>query len=322
MRRPVAAALLAVLLALSASPVAAHGNHVEADSQRSADGTVYVEAVRPLTDGFLVLHRETDDGDFGEPIGHTAVDFDDGFRQNVPVEMDDDAWADWPDSDGLWIVFHADDGDGEFTPGDDPVADQGFGPVNGRSITLARADQPARVIAEQSAPQRTAAAEATVADVAMPEDGFLVLRTDDATNGSVVATRSLSAGVHENVTLDVDESAFDGNSSTVGLYAQLYADDGDGEFGDGDDVVRAGGTPVNSYFLVYQTENATTTGPVVQTPGDGSADVVTPTADAATTQAGDEPTTGDESNSTVPGYGVAHAAVAVVVAAVVLVRYD
>lgn len=320
MRRPAAAALLALLLVLSASPVAAHGNHVEADSQRSTDGTVYVEAVRPQTDGFLVLHRETPDGDFGEPIGHTKIDFDEGFQSNVPVEMADEAWADWSGHDSLWIVFHADDGDGEFSPGDDP-ATEAFGRVTGRSITLARGDQPARVLAERSSPQQTETTRATVDEVAMPEDGFLVLSTGNATNGTVVASTSLPAGVHEDVSLTLDESAFAGNQSTIGLYAQVYGDDGDGEFDD-ETVVRAGSTPVNTYFLVWQVDNATgtTTDPVVQTPTtDG--DVVTPTEDESTQQV-DATTTAPASDSTVPGYGLVQGAVALLLAALLLVRMD
>lgn len=319
MRRPVAAAFLALLVVLSASPVAAHGNHVEADSQRSTDGTVYVEAVRPQTDGFLVLHGGTPNDDFGEPIGHTKIDFDDGFQQNVAIEMADDAWADWPEQDTLLVVFHADDGDGEFTPGDDP-ATEAFGRVTGRSITLAKGDQPARVLAERSSPQQTERPRAVVDEVAMPEDGVLVLSTGSATNGTVVASQSLSSGVHEAVTLDVDPSAFDGNRSTIGLYAQVYLDDGDDEFGD-EAVVRAGDTPVNTYFLVWQVENATATAtdPVVQTPTT-DADVVTPTDGAPTQPA--EPTTSSESGSSVPGYGLAQAAAAMLLAALVLVRTD
>ncbi|MFB6271013.1 MAG: hypothetical protein ABEH83_13800 [Halobacterium sp.] len=316
MRRPAAAALLAVVLVLSASPVAAHGNHVEADSQRSADGTVYVEAVRPLSDGFLVLHRQTTDGEFGEPIGHTAVDVDDGFQRNVPVRMDDAAWRDWPASATVWIVYHADDGDGEFRAADDP-ATQAFGRVTGRTITLAKADRPARVLAERSAPQRTTTTTATVGSVAMPTDGFLVLRTGDATNGSVVGTTPLSAGVHDNVTLAVDESAFPDNESTIGLYATMHADDGDGNFTASDDVVRAGTDPVTTYFLVWHAENATNTPTtqVVQTPSMDDA-VVTPTAEQAT--GGTDSTTASEFGTSVPGYGVGHAALAVVVAAALL----
>jgi hypothetical protein len=319
MRRAVLAALLALLLVLSASPVTAHGNHVEADSQRSVDGTVVVEAVRPLTDGFLVLHRETAEGDFGEPIGHTPVRIDDGFQENVSVRVDDDVWAEWPDDDTVWVVFHADaDSDGEFTPGTDP-ATSAFGTVTGRPITLAKSDRPARVLAERSEPQRTDAAEATVSNVVIPEDGFLVLRHEDA-DGTVVATRALSEGDHADVTLSLDESGLPGNRSTLGLHAELYTDDGDGEFTTADEPVHAGDNVVSTYFLVWRVEDAdaTRTERLVNTP-DNDEDVVTPTSNEPT------PTTdatADETESLVPGLGLLHATVAALVAIAVLVRRE
>ncbi|WP_336036740.1 DUF7282 domain-containing protein [Halobacterium yunchengense] len=319
MRRPAAAALLAVLLVASAGPVAAHGNHVEADSQYSSDGTVVVEAVRPLADGFLVLHREAPNGSFGEPIGHTAVDVDDGFQRDVPVEMDDDAWADWPANETVWVVYHADDGDGEFDPEDDPPS-SAFGRVTGRPVTLAAADRPARVLAERSSPQRTAAGTATVGEVALPADGFLVLRADDD-NDTVVGVEALDAGVHESVDVAFDRSAVPTNESTFGLHADVYVDDGDGEFTDRDRRLRAGDSPVSSYFLVWETgdANATTSGPVVNT-ATSDADVATPTADDPATTERTPTESTRESGSSVPGYGVVHAATALLVAALLLAR--
>jgi len=311
MRRVALAALLAVALVASASPVAGHGNHVEVDSQRSADGTVVVEAVRPLTDGFVVLHRAADGGKVGEPVGHARVEVADGFRQGVPVQMDERAWADWPEDGRLWVVFHADtDGDGEFDPGTDERA-SAFGADTGQAVTVAKSDRAASVVAERDRAQQTASATATVSRVELPEDGHLVLHTDSGTDSRVVGTRALDAGGHEDVTVDFDPSAFPENRSTVGLYARLYTDDGDGEFGDGDSPVRAGDSPVSSYFLVWQVEeaSATTDEPAVRTP-DGDSTVPTPTETG-------EPTT-DESATGVPGYGVVHAVLALALAAALL----
>ncbi|MCD2199104.1 hypothetical protein LPA44_04215 [Halobacterium sp. KA-4] len=313
MRRAVLAALLALALVASASPVAAHGNHVEVDSQHSADGTVVVEAVRPLTDGFVVLHRATDDGEIGDPVGHRSVDFDDGFQQNLPVEMDADAWADWPDNGPLWVVFHADrHDDGEFDPGVDERA-SAFGATTSQSVTLAKRDQPASVVAERAQAQQTASATAIVDSAVLPDDVFLVLRTESGTEGHIVGTKALDAGAHADVGVDFDSSVFSENRSTVGLYAQLYTDGGDGEFSEGDRLVRAGDSPVSTYFLVWQVDEvaATTSEPVVQTPSNDDS-VVTPTetADAATS----------ESGTSVSGYGVVHALTALALAAIVLVR--
>ncbi|GAA0284405.1 DUF7282 domain-containing protein [Halobacterium noricense] len=314
MRRAALAALLALALVASASPVAAHGNHVEVDSQHSANGTVVVEAVRPLTDGFVVLHRATEDGEIGNPVGHRKIDFDDGFQQNVPVEMDADAWADWPANGSLWVVFHADrDDDGEFDPGVDERA-SAFGATTSQSVTLAKRDQPASVVAERAQAQQTASATATVDSAVLPDDGFLVLRTETGTDGRVVGTKALDAGAHADVSVDFDSSLFSENRSTVGLYAQLYTDDGDGEFSERDRLVRAGDSPVSTYFLVWQVDEnlaTTTSEPVVQTPANDDS-VVTPTetADATTS----------ESGTSVLGYGVVHAIAALALAAVLLVR--
>lgn len=313
MRRAALAALLALALMASASPVAAHGNHVEVDSQHSADGTVVVEAVRPLTDGFVVLHRATDDGEIGAPVGHKQVDFDDGFQQNIPVQMDADVWADWPDNGSLWVAFHADrDDNGEFDPGVDERA-SAFGATTNQSVTLAKTDQPANVVAERAQAQQTASATATVDSAVLPEDGFLVLRTESGTDSRVVGTKALDAGAHNDVSVDFDPSAFPENRSTAGLYAQLYTDDGDSEFSAADRLVRAGDSPVSTYFLVWQVDEVATTPhePVVQTPADDDS-VVTPTEAS-------EATTG-ESDSSVPGYGVVHAVVALALTVVLLVR--
>jgi len=320
MRRAALATLLALALVASAGPVVAHGNHVEVDSQRSTDGTVVVEAVRPLTDGFVVLHRATDGGDLGAPVGHTEVDFEDGFRQAVAVEMDADAWADWPANGSLWVAFHADsDGDGEFDPGVDERA-SAFGATTGQSVTLSKSDRAASVVAERAQAQQTTTATATVDAATLPADGFLVLRTESGTDGRVVASTALSAGSHENVTLDVDPAVFTENRSTVGLYAQLYTDDGDGAFGDGDRLVRAGDSPVSTYFLVWQVDELSTTSErAVRTPTTDGGGVVTPTATSTTSATTDAATTGS-SNSSVPGYGVVHALVALALAVVVFAR--
>ncbi|MUV61753.1 hypothetical protein [Halobacterium sp. CBA1126] len=143
----------------------------------------------------------------------------------------------------------------------------------------------------------------------LPEDGFLVLRTDSGSDGDVVGTKALDAGAHSDVRVDVDPSVFTENRSTVGLYAQLYADGGDGAFSADDRLVRAGDSPVSTYFLVWQVDevSATTDEPVVRTPS-GDDGVVTPTE------------TTSESDSSVPGYGFVHALAALALAAFLLDR--
>lgn len=328
MDRAVLAALLTALLVLSTGPVAAHGNHIEADPQRSADGTVVVETVLPLVDGFVVLHRQADGGGPGEPIGHTRVSAENGFQRGVRVQMDADAWANWGANGTVWITYHEDNGAQTFDPGEDEVL-YVFGSLTGTSIQLERADHEASVLAEQSRPQRTENSTATLGRVALGTDGYAVLRTERGTDGRVVGVTPLDAGVHENVTVEFDQSAFPENGSTVGLYAQLYAETGDSGFSEADRLVRAGGDPVGSYFLVRRVNSTNDASPVVQTPGSTPDDVVTPAtgAPSATTDppsTGTGPTTtgpaGSETGLGVSGFGFAQAAVAALAAAVLLAR--
>ena len=141
----------------------------------------------------------------------------------------------------------------------------------------------------------------------------------DVTDGSVVGTQPLAAGTHEDVTVDFDPAAFPEDSSTVGLHAQLYADDGDGEFTGDDRLLRAGDSPVSSYFLVWQVDEEPTTQSGEPTAGPNSTVGGTDEADTDT-----EPSTEPPQNASktgVPGFGVGHAAVALVaVVALTLAR--
>jgi hypothetical protein len=318
MRRPSALALLltlAVVLSLVAvaGSVGTHGNHVEADSQHSADGTVVVEAVRPLLDGFVVLHRD-DNGTIGDPIGHRRVDVDDGYQSGFEVEVDDDVWADWNGNQTVWVVFHENTGDPSFSPEEDPIVTT-FGSVPGRSIPVRKADHEASVVAERSSPQASTGESVTVSRAAIGQDGFLVVRTDSGSESEVVGVKPLSKGVHENVTVDVNASVFATNRTVVGLHAQLYADDGDGTFTDEDRPIRAGDDVVGSLFLVRHVEANATTTRAVKTPT--SDDVVTPTTSQSPTSSP------DDSSSGTPGFGLVHAALAslaVIASAALLAR--
>lgn len=307
MRRPSALALLVTLaVVLSfiavAGSASTHGNHVEADSQHAADGTVVVEAVRPLLDGFVVLHRD-DNGSIGEPIGHQRVDVDDGYQSGLQVTIQDAVWKEWGDNQTVWVVFHQNTGDTSFSPEEDPVVTT-FGSVPGRSITVTRANHEASVVAERSSPQESTGESVTISRAAIGRDGYLVVRTESGTEGEIVGVKPLTQGVHENVTVDVDESVFDTNRTVVGLHAQLYADDGDDTVSDADRLVRAGDDVVSSLFLVHHVEErSTSTTQPVKTPT--SDDVVTPTSQSPTATS-----PSDNSSSGIPGFGLAQAALA------------
>ena len=206
MDRSVLAALFVALLVLSATPATAHGNHIEADAQRSADGTVMVETVLPLVDGFVVLHR-SENGGPGEAIGHKRMVADAGFQRGVRVQMNAEAWDNWNGSDELWIVYHENNGAATFDPEEDPALSV-FGSITGSSIQLERANQSVSLLAEQSRPQETTNSTATLGPVELHQPGYAVLRTEPGTDGHVVGVTPLDAGVHENVTVDFDDSVF------------------------------------------------------------------------------------------------------------------
>lgn len=64
-----ASVLLAVVVLVGvAGPAGAHGYHLTANPQLSDDGTIVVESLFALSDGFVVLHAD-EDGAPGDPSG-------------------------------------------------------------------------------------------------------------------------------------------------------------------------------------------------------------------------------------------------------------
>jgi hypothetical protein len=260
MRRVVAgvAALLVVAALLAVAPAAVgHSNHVEADPQVVADDRVVVESLfSSQASGHLVVHAD-DQGRPGRPLGSVPVE--DGFQtdRSVPVE----AGAVGGPTD-LWVVLHADDGDGEFDPADDDPL-QSFGSVAGDQFRVRPAEQSTAVLARGDRAQASQGS-VTVRRVHLGQAGHLVLQANDAgVPGGVVASRSLSAGVHRNVTLEVNESFFESADRSFRLFAVAYADDGDGEFDRADEAVLVDGDPVATTFAVRKGEPRD--GPVVVT---------------------------------------------------------
>lgn len=278
MRRPVLLVLAALLLA---APVAGHAvNFAGIDAQATDDGTVYVEAVFLEAPGWVALYADE------SPVGHARVDTAGRTVNDVTVDVDEGAFE-GGEPVRLTARLFADDGDGEFDPDADRQLQQ-FGtapeaPVARRDAAhvLAEADGTGLPVEDGTFPVRR---------VALPEAGHVVV-TDE--NGTVLGSRALDAGVHENVSVPVaDDAIAEGEEITVVVTA--YGDDGDGEFDDADEPVRVGNETVSSTVGLLR--------------GDGDGDGVT-------TATADEATATDEGG---PGFAAGAALLALVAFAVLV----
>ncbi len=273
MRRAVATGTAVLLvLAVGSVPAAAHTNTVEFDAQVSADGTVTVEAATTLVDGHVVVRGTSDSGGPGAALGHVPITRDDGFRQELAVPVDDDVWAEWGDHRTVWVALHRDEGDDGFDPDEDPVQ-EGFGGRVAQNATVAKGNAPARVLNERlEVPDRLETDAVSLREVAVGQSGLVVVRADNA-SGPVVGTRSVEAGVHHDVTVDLDDAVFDARDRELTLYAGLRIG---GDTRSNSTQLRAGGEPVGTTFPVERVGRlATTATPDNATPVDGTP---TPTA--------------------------------------------
>jgi len=287
----VVAAALAVglVLATAVAPVAAHVNDIEADDQRSADGTLRLEWEFVGTDGWVAV-RADDGGDPGEVLGHRRVTPETAFRTDTTVEMDEEAWASVEDSREVWVVLHREDGGEGFDPEEDPLQTGFSGEPAGTRVTVERAAAPTSVAAQGFGAETSTDGTVTVRRVELAEaghvavhrvDGDIAANVADEDVGEAVGSVQLSAGVHENVTVDLEESFREEASGETLLAAVVYA--GDGAFGDGGTTaVTAGDSLVSTVFGV-ELRGSNSTGPT-PTPTPEEADVVnTPEPTATTT---------------------------------------
>lgn len=246
MRPVVAVCMLVCLFVVCAGPASAHGNHLSVDDQYSEDGTVVVETVFSSSEGFLVLHAD-DGGEPGEPIGHAPTDF--GFTTGMEVNVSEEVWRNQENAMTVWAVLHLDDGDGEFEPGrDEPVPAFG-GEAEKQFVVGKRGAGPASVVASDFDSQETSGT-VTVDRVALGRDGALVVRADrNGTPGRAVGRTSLSAGVHENVTVSLDRSFYREQASRFTLWATLA---------EGGSPVVINESPIASEFGVRKGERSST----------------------------------------------------------------
>jgi hypothetical protein len=340
MRRSVAVGLaLALGLTLVAVPVAAHTNTVVVDAQVSADGTVTVEAATSLVDAFVVVH-DREDGELGAVLGYVPITQNDGYRQGFPVEIDDDTWADWGDNRTMSVALRRDEGDEGFDPAEDPVQG-GFGGPVVRNVTVGKGSAPARVINELfEIPYPLDTDAVSLREVAVGEPGLVVVRAHNA-SGPVAGTRPLDPGVHENVTVSLDDAVFDREGREVELWVGLRV--GGGTLADsrpltvGDDRVatsfgvervgqlNATATPPPAATTASGTPTPTatplgTTRPLVVTPSVTETSTASPTAAPTPTATRSSASGGGTTAESGPGMGVVAGAFAAVLGALALAR--
>lgn len=284
-------------LVVGVVPGAAHINHVEADAQHSADGTLLLEWQFVGADGWVVV-RADDDGEPGEPLGHKRVSSESGFQTDTNVSVSESAWADIEGSQKVWVVLHR-EGEGEgFDIDDDPMIES-FGQPAGTRVTIEKADESARVAAQGFSPETVENGSVTVRRAELPTEGFLAVHQVDADSasdleesdiGSAVGVVSLDAGVHENVTLELDDSYLASADEQELLFATVYR--GDEPFDpESAEQLTAGETTVGTTFGVrLPAENASTATPtpeeadLVNTPPPTETPPETASADDAETE--------------------------------------
>ncbi|MFC7229475.1 hypothetical protein N0B31_18905 [Salinirubellus salinus] len=311
----VALALLACLATLAAPALAHDVNHLSADPQVSADGTVVLESAYATSDGFVVLYRGWD-GRSGEVVGVTPFSASRVDVTEVPVGVDDAAWDAVDGNATVTAVLYADtDDDGTFDPAtDDPQVS--FGRVTQATFDVARGEAPAYVSAAGLGAQRSAG-EVTVREAALADPGHLVLSLSEGGEpGRTLGHVSLDAGTHEDLRVELDRSFLASQNDTFAVFATVYADDGDGVLDADDRPVRANGSLVATRFSVRPSE-----GPTDGTPT--PALVNTPTATETPTST-DRPTTPTATETRTPtaedgaGFGLVVTLAALVALAVAL----
>ncbi|WP_336001607.1 DUF7282 domain-containing protein [Halorientalis halophila] len=245
MQRRLLSALVGVLAlaVLGAGVAVAHGNHVTANPQLSANGTVVIEEAVLSTEGYLVL-RADDGGDPGRVVGVRPLDA--GRHTGVTVRADPDYWANVSGNRTLWAVLHADGdgGDGGFDPEVDRQLRWLGGPA-GERISVARASRPASVVTRGAGPIENGTVPVIAATLA--DRGHLVVHElENGTLGRPLGARTLPAGRHTDVGISVNAS---GLGERALLAVAIHADDGDGRFDpEADRPVRVAGNPVASRY--------------------------------------------------------------------------
>jgi len=314
----VAVLAVAATLAVAVAPVVAHVDHVETDDQVSADGTLRLEWEFVGSDGWVAV-RADDGGDPGRGLGHRRANPEQPFRTDTTVGIDEAAWADWNGSRDVWVVLHREDGGEGFDPAEDPLRTGLDGEPAGSRITVERADAPASVTAQGFQPETSTDGTVTVRRVELPEDGFVAVHpvdADVAANaadedvGDPVGAVQLDAGVHENVTVELEE-AYLATVDTEELFSAVLYTGSEGFEAESTAPVTVDDALVRTTFGV-EFRGDVVEGPT-PTPTEPDEDLVT--TPEATDTPSPTPTAGDGA-----GVGVAAAMVALVLGGLLAAR--
>lgn len=303
---------LAGVLGVAVVPVAAHVDHVEADDQHSADGTLRVEWEFVGSDGWLAV-RADDGGEPGAVLGARRVTPETAFRPDTTVAIDDEAWAEWSGSRTVWLVLHGEAGGEGFDPAEDPMRTGLSGDPAGSRFTVERAAANASVTAQGFSPQTSTDGTVVVRRLELAEPGHVAVHTVDAEIASNVAdadvgepvgATALEAGVHENVTVQLADAYLADAGTEALLQAVVYT--GSDEFdAESTEPVTAGDALVGTTFGVEFRGDAV----------DGPTPTPTPeTSDLVTTPAPTDSPTATRTHGDGPGLGGVVAALALAVA--------
>lgn len=297
-------ALLLVAAGLAAPALAHDVNHLSADAQVSPDGTLVLESAYATSDGFVVLYRGWNSRD-GEVVGVTEFSAARVDVTEVPVSLDDSAWAAIERNTTVTAVLYADDGErnGTFDPADSPQVS--FGRPTQVTFDVARGPSPVYVSAAGIGAQRSAG-EVTVREVSLAEAGHLVVSLSEGGEpGRTLGHVTLDAGTHEDLRVALNRSFLATRNGTFSVFATAYTDDGDGVLDADDRPVRANGSLVATRFSVSPVDDVETGTPTsaVNTPRP----TAPPTTDSPTEATTPTPTRTGESG---PGFGLVAAFVA------------
>jgi hypothetical protein len=216
-------------------------------------------------------------------------------------------------------VLHREHGGAGFDPAEDPLRTGLNGDPAGSRITVARADAPASVTTQGFQPETSTDGTVTVRRVELPEDGFLAVHpvdADIAANaadedvGDPVGAVQLDAGVHENVTVEL-EGAYLATADTEELFSAVLYTGSEGFEAESTAPVAVEDALVRTTFAV-EFRGDVVEGPTPTAPDE---DLVT-TPDATDTPS-PTPTAGDGA-----GGGVAAALVALAVGGLLAGRRD
>jgi hypothetical protein len=311
MRALITVLLVAGLLVVGVAPASAHGNHVTADAQVSADSTVAIESLFLLEEGFVVLHADNG-GEPGRVIGQRALDS--GFQVDVPVEMNEDYWGQQNGTTTVWAVLHHDsNSDGTFDPGTDEQLSL-LDRVVGTRFTVRKSETDnTSVTAAGFKAQTMGGPSVTVRRVALAQPGYVVVSAnDDGSLGAVVGQQALDAGVHENVTVDINPSFYEAEGEQFRLWAGAHTSDSDGSFEASEDPpVLVNGTPVATILPVQKSgndEGQSVVNTATNTPAPETTTGSAPspdTTDPPRTTAGAETTTSAEATGTTTADAIA-----------------